>query len=185
MSSKPSAIDIPIAFHEAGHAVAAFVLGIGYLFEAVIVVAGEDGRGPRAELSGDAIPCACQATQKPEDVSDDEWVILRNSPAKWNEWVERDHERFAVYYLAGEAAQRRHSPESLTAIHKTDYSHVKRLVPDDRIPRLKQAAEDLIAGNWSHVELVAVELTRCGRLTGAQVKALLAPRLSPLPPKCP
>jgi hypothetical protein len=177
--SKPSARDITIAFHEAGHAVAAFVLGIGYLLEAIGVVIDEDGRGPGVELSGDAFPSGCPATQKPEDVSDDEWEILKNSPATWNQWIERDHEKFAIYYLAGEAAQLRHSPESLKEVHKTDYSHVKRLVPDDRIPRLKEAAEDLIAGNWSHVELVAAELTRCGRVTGAQVKALLAPRLSP------
>jgi hypothetical protein len=57
--------------------------------------------------------------------------------------------------------------------HKTDDSHVQRLVPSERIPRLKEEADLLIRENWSGIELVAFELIQSGRLTGAEVIDLL------------
>jgi hypothetical protein len=174
MLSGESSIDqIVVAYHEAGHAVAAHALGLGFLLKAVRVAPDAEGRGPGVDLSGDAVWRGCPAIQKPDDVSDDEWPELKGSPEKWNDWIERDHDKFAIYYLAGEAAQRHHSPNGLIVDHKTDDSNVQRLVPSERVPRLKEEADLLITENWSNVELVASELIRSGRLTGTEVTDLL------------
>jgi hypothetical protein len=173
LSSESSVNQIAVAFHEAGHAVAAHNLGLGFLLKTVRVAPDAEGRGPGVDLSGDAVWRGCPAIQKPDDVSDEEWLVLKNSPEKWNDWIERDHDKFAIYYLAGEAAQRQHAPNGLNVDHKTDDSHVQRLVPSERVPQLKKEADLLIAENWSGVELVASELIRSGRLTGTEVTKLL------------
>jgi hypothetical protein len=174
LPSESSASEFAVAFHEAGHAVAAVVLGIGYLLKSVRAVADEEGRGPGVDLSGDAVPRGCSAAQKPDEVSDQEWELLKNSPEKWKEWIDQDHETFAIYYLAGQAAQCQYSFGQVEQAHRTDYSHVERLVPNDRVPRLKEAADVLIAENWSDVKLVASELLQRGRLTGSEVRAILS-----------
>jgi len=75
--------------------------------------------GPGADLKGHAWPRG-PARVKPPDVSDEKWAELKVDPDKWTQWVEEDRERFAIYYLAGEAAQLQHSPGSLIEPHKTD-----------------------------------------------------------------
>lgn len=172
-SSEVTAEQVAIAFHEAGHAVAAVLLGMGSLLRCARVISSEDGRGPGVDLSGDAWPRG-PATKKPEDVSDENWAEMKANPCKWNEWVAGDHDRFAVYYLAGEAAQRRHSGGSLKQFHETDHSHVKRLVPDDRVPRLEEDARVLIATHWPAVELLAAALIGHGQLGGRQVEVIVA-----------
>jgi len=170
LHSEPTAVDPVIAFHEAGHAVAAVILGLGFLLKEVRVVAN-DGRGPGTDLRGDAVPRGC--TTRPEEVSEAEWQRLQADPAAWSDWIERDHDNFAIYYLSGEAAQRRYAPDIVTPPHKTDHSNVERLVPLDRVPRLREEAHTLIATHWSAVECIAAALLRRHRLTGEEVKALV------------
>jgi hypothetical protein len=170
LDSETIAIDPVIAFHEAGHAAAAVVLGLGFLLKEVRVVA-HDGRGPGTDLCGDAVPRGC--TTKPEEVSEAEWQRLQADPAAWNDWIERDHDKFAIYYLAGEAAQHRYAPDVMTPPHKTDHSNVERLVPSDRVPRLREEAHTLIATHRSAVERIASALLRRHRLTGEEVKTLI------------
>lgn len=170
LHSEPSAIDPVVAFHEAGHAAAAVALGLGFLLKEVRV-AEHDGRGPGTDLCGDAVPRGCAT--KPEEVSEAEWQRLHADPIAWNDWIERDHDKFAIYYLAGEAAQRRYAPDVKTPPHKTANSNVERLVPPDRVPRLREEADTLIAKHWSVVAHIASELLRRHRLTGEEVKALV------------
>jgi hypothetical protein len=51
LPSERTVADAAIAFHEAGHAVAAVVLGIGYLLKAARVVADEDTAKPHSAIT--------------------------------------------------------------------------------------------------------------------------------------
>ena len=130
-------------------------------------------------MTGEGLGRICAAmpssgnTTKPEEVSEAEWQRLQADPAAWNDWIERDHDKFAIYYLAGEAAQHRYAPDIVTTPHKTDHSNVERLVPSDRVPRLREEAYALIATHESAVERIASALLRRHRLTGDEVKALI------------
>lgn len=54
-------------------------------------------------------------------------VRIERRPGQVEQWVEEDRNKFAIYYLAGEAAQRQHSQGTITTQHKTDYSWVNEL----------------------------------------------------------
>ena len=153
--------DMPIAFHEAGHVVAAWSRRVK-IHKATIVSSPEflgqvRHANPLHKLHPDY------------DVS-----------ARVRERAEAD----IVVALAGPEAQRRHSPRSWRSHHGTsDFKHAvdlaTRLNSSDEAVNaylgwLAIVTRDEIALLWPQVETVAHALMRERTLSAAEVKALLA-----------
>ena len=153
--------DLPTAFHEAGHVVAAWSRGLKIHNASIVPTPGFQGLVRYASpLCG----------QRPDyDTSDR---------------VRRRAESEIVVWLAGPEAQRTHSPRSWRAHHgASDFSKAidlaSRFNGSDEAMRayldwLAIVTRDEIAVLWPHVEKVAHALVARRTLTAAEVEVLLA-----------
>lgn len=159
-----------IAHHEAGHAVAGLVLGVP--FAAVRIVPGEDGKisvplktspwtGPRP-------------ASNPGEFADEEWAGLSRSDEGWEAWKKRDNDSYAIFCLAGKAAQLEYAGEASEEDAKADYSFIAHRLSDcqRRIGELEQAARALVREYWPAVQAIAAELLDRSVLSAAEAEEI-------------
>ncbi len=162
MSRRIATPNPATAYHEAGHAVAAWLFGYGCVIKRVSAVAEEDflgvleGGSPLADM-------------------DPEWDSAPEVVAA----LEND----AVILNSGPVAQRRFKPRSWREYHGSkDRSDAVSLVgklggsiehEEALHARLYQRAEALISAHWAEVEAVAAALIECGELSGNELIDLL------------
>ena len=172
MNSQTNSLSPPvIAHHEAGHAVAGMVLGVE--FTAVRIVPGEDGEigvplktnpwlGPRPAFNP-----SCEFT-------DEEWAELSESDDKWEAWKKRDNDNYAIFCLAGKAAQLEYAGAANDEDAKADYSFIAHRLPQCqlRIGVLEESARELVRSHWPAVQAIAAELLKCSELTPAEVEEI-------------
>ena len=157
-----------IAYHEAGHAVAAYVHHVAIHRAAIIPSADFAGHVSHANpLRGRPI----DAMTTPRD--------------------RRHMERLVIVALAGDAAQRRHAPRSVRSWHADqDRRNAADLVSYFVGSEAQQAAylaylwavtDDLVDLHWPAVEAVAAELLERRDLSGKRVRGIIATALWPRP----
>lgn len=150
------------AFHEAGHAVIAWRFRLKVRSATIVPTIGTSGEVASAS--------PLRGIHLDHDGSD------------------RAHQRAEtaiIVYLAGPAAQRRHSPHSWRSYHgRIDHSAAADLalrlngsveVTNAHLKYLVIVARDMVAASWAHIERVADALVERGTLTGDEVAALGRP----------
>ena len=158
---KPKTLEAT-AYHEAGHAVAAYHLRVGIGRSGVSILPNEDWHGFVHVLKGFSGEPDIELTAK----------------------MRLGAEKRAIVLFAGEAAQRRFRPTSVRSYHaETDRTHAVDLmsyfVASDReldayLKWLQIRAEDFVESpvNWKMIEAVAKALMDRKRLTGGEVKGI-------------
>ena len=102
MSTPASAMSADaMAHHEAGHAVTALVLGIPFI--EVRIVLGENGK---IGVDFKVIPWTFPRPEtKLAGFTDEEWKEVSRDDSKWEAWQKEDNDDYAIFMLAGKAAQ--------------------------------------------------------------------------------
>jgi hypothetical protein len=173
MSTQTASMDPDVmAHHEAGHAVAGIVLGIGLIY--IRIVMGEDGKiGVKPKTNPWTAP---RPSSKPQgEFTDEEWAELSQSDEKWDDWVCKDNDRYAVYYLAGKAAQIEYAGTAKDEDAKFDYSFIEYRLPNcyARLGELEVAAREFVKSHWHAVQAVAAQLLERSELTPGEVEELI------------
>ena len=107
-----------IAHHESGHAVAGLVLGVA--FTEVRILPCEDGKiGVPLKTNPWRAP---RPPSNPGEFTDEEWAELSRSDEKWEAWKMRDQEKYAIFCLAGKAAQLEYAGVARDEDAMADYS---------------------------------------------------------------
>jgi hypothetical protein len=170
------------SFHEAGHCVAAVVLGIP--IKSIRMVPDESGKAawwsPRTSMMG-VTPQAGpwlgpRPDSKPGEISEAEWLVLVASKEEWEKWKRNDHERYAKFFLAGKAAQRRYSEVTLQeGDARFDYSTAEFVLSEYRTPiaEMEGATRELINTHWAAVEGVAKQLMERDELNPQEVEDIV------------
>jgi hypothetical protein len=159
-----------IAHHEAGHGVAGLVLGVP--FTEVRIVPGEDGRiGVPLKTNPWTGP---RPASNPGEFTDEEWKELSRSDEKWEAWKRRDQEKYAIFCLAGKAAQFEYAGTTRDEDAKADYSFVQHWLPnyEQRLGGLEQAARALVREHWVAVGAIGAALLERSVLTPAEVEGI-------------
>jgi hypothetical protein len=158
-----------IAHHEAGHAVAGMVLGVE--FTAVRIVRGEDGK-IGVPLKTNPWIAPRPAFKPPDEFTDEEWAKLLQSDEKWEAWKKKDNDNYAIFCLAGKAAQLEYAGVANDEDTKADYSFIAFRLPHCqlRIRELEQAARELVRSHWPAVQAIAEELLNRSELTPIEVE---------------
>lgn len=163
------------SFHEAGHCVAAAVLGIP--LRSIRMVPDESGRMGVTPTEKQALPWrGPRPDARPDEIPEPQWLVLAACTEEWEEWKRKDHERYAVFYLAGKSAQARYSPGTLQeGDAKSDYSVVEWLLSGYRVPvtEMEHAARELIDTHWAAVEGVAEQLMKRDELRPREVEDIV------------
>jgi hypothetical protein len=154
------------AYHEAGHAVVAACLGLGY--SGISIVPDNDSWG-RVTSGKTEKPSTCAAIDR-----GDRWHPSRLRAEKW-----------VTVFQAGDAAQRHYDPFSVgLSYSRSDYERcialLLRYAPDNEEPDaelhydlLQEWTESLIEQHWHVVEAVGKALLEHRELTGGQVRAVI------------
>jgi hypothetical protein len=149
-----------MAYHEAGHAVAAIEVGVEIGQEGVSIVPGEGFSG----LTHLLLKISSRPDFKPADED------------------RLGAEKLAIASLAGHAAQRKYRPSSVRSDHgQSDRKNVvdlmSRFAPRDRgrdvyLKWLRIRAEELVANDatWTKIEAVAKALVERDRLSAEEAK---------------
>jgi hypothetical protein len=159
-----------IAHHEAGHAVAGLVLGVP--FTEVRIVPGEDGKiGVPLKTNPWTGP---RPASNPGEFADEEWAELSRSDEGWEAWKKRDNDGYAIFCLAGKAAQLEYAGEASEEDAKADYSFIAHRISDWqwRIGELEQAAPALVREYWPAVQAIAAELRDRSVLSAAEAEEI-------------
>lgn len=160
-----------LAHHEAGHAVAGVVLGIGLIY--IRIVKGEDGLiGVKPKTN--PFPQARPPFNPPGEFTADEWAELQDDE-KWREWQRKDNEKYTVYYLAGKAAQRKYAGTAEDDDAKADYSFVQHRMPlcYARLSEMEEAAREFVETYWTAIEAVASALLERSELSPTEVEDII------------
>ena len=169
MQTNSASRDV-IAHHEAGHAVAGLVLGVP--FTEVRIVPGKDGRiGVPLKTNPWIGP---RPASNPGEFTDEEWAELSRSDAEWEAWKKRDNDSYAIFCLAGKAAQLEYEGEASEEDAKADYSFIAHRLSDcqRRIGELEQAARALVKEYWPAVQAIAAELLDRSVLSAAEAEKI-------------
>ena len=160
---------------------AAVVLGIP--ITSIRMVPDESGStvwwSRRRSIIGITTPwpwCGPRPDSKPDDISEAEWLVLVASKEEWENWKRKDHEKYAMFLLAGKAAQRHYSEDTLQeGDANSDYSMAERLLSDYRtsITEMEDATRELIDTHWAAVEEVAKQLMKRDELNPQEVEAII------------
>jgi hypothetical protein len=156
------------AYHEAGHAVVAWKLGIA--FKKVTIVREGDAAG-HVKYRAKAVPFRIRAAL--------EFGTLTDRQQAWAQWWA---ERHAVHCLAGMVAQRKFSPRSVRNYHdegdrESALTGLERLVPEEDLLLywriMRNRARRLIDRYWEAVEALAQELLKRMTLTGDEAVKII------------
>jgi hypothetical protein len=111
----------------------------------------------------------------PGEFTDEEWAKLSESDEEWEAWKKRDNDSYAVFCLAGKAAQLEYAGAAREEDAKADYSFIAHRLPDcwRRLGKLEQAARALVKEYWPAVEAVAAALVDRSVLAAAEVEAIV------------
>ena len=160
-----------LAHHEAGHAVAANVFGIPFL--AARIIPDEFGKtGVPFKWVPWTFP---RPAQKLDGLTDVEWAELVSDDAKWEAWQKKENDEFAIFMLAGKAAQIEYAGSATPEDAKFDYSFVEHRLPHcyARLEELEQAATEFVRKHWPAIQAVAAELVQRSELTPDETKAII------------
>jgi hypothetical protein len=160
-----------IAHHEAGHALAGVVLGVGFLVARI--TPGEDGRIGVPFESGPWV--GPRPVSNPGEFTEEQWSFLSQDDARWEQWKKGDNEHYAIFCLAGKAAQLEFAGMARDEDAKADYSFVEYRLPNcyQRLRELEQAARDLVQEHWAAVQAVAAELMNRSALFPYEVERIV------------
>jgi len=160
-----------IAHHEAGHAVAGIVLGVPFI--EVRIVPSEDGK-IGVPLKTNPWVAPRPPFNPPGEFTDEEWAELSQDDAKWEAWQKKDNDNYAVFMLAGKAAQIEYAGTARDEDAKFDYSFIQHVLPDcyARLAELEAEATQLVKGYWLAVLAVAAELLNRSKLTADEVREI-------------
>jgi len=89
-------------------------------------------------------------------------------------WKKRDNDNYAIFYLAGKAAQLEFGGVVNDEDAKADYSFIEYRLPlcQQRIDALEQSARELVRNHWSAVQAIAEELLKRSELTPADCQEI-------------
>ena len=152
------------AYHEAGHAVAAIVLCSGRITTVSI------RPNKTFETRGHVLLNHVRLVEAQN---------INTPQEEWSEMVLRNTEMHVMIFLAGEAAQRLHSPRSVRLWHSlSDWEKamemLRLVIPEAdihaRSTALMQATKELLQKNWAAVQAVAALLIEREELPGDEVE---------------
>lgn len=159
-----------MAHHEAGHAVAALVLGIPFI--EVRIVPGENGK---IGVDFKVMPWTSPRPEKKlVGFTDEEWKEVSRDDSKWEAWQTKDNDDYAIFMLAGKAAQIEYAGTARDEDARFDYSFIEHVLPRcyERLRDLEPQAAQLMKDYWAAVLAVAAELLKRSKLTAAEVEAI-------------
>jgi hypothetical protein len=160
-----------VAYHEAGHAVAAVLTGVGFCTsDPAISIVPDPTRGTKDCYSQGRTSLAFTPVftliEKLPIVPDEQFLAIKHSEA----------ERFATILLAGEAAQRIHSPRNIRKVHfKGDHEAALHYLsvfadPTAEFERMRNQAKALMIDHWHIVGALAVRVLLSREMSGAEVE---------------
>ena len=154
---------------------AAAVLGIP--LKSIRMVPDDSGKMGVTPTESQALPWrGPRPDTRPDEIPEPEWLVLAACNEEWEAWKRKDHERYAVFYLAGKSAQVRYSPDTVQqGDAKFDYSIVEWFLSGYQIPivEVETAAQELIDGHWASVEAVAEQLMKRDELSPLEVEDIV------------
>lgn len=159
------------AHHEAGHAVAATVLGIPFI--EVRIVPGENGK---IGVDFKVMPWTSPRPEtKLAGFTDEEWKEVSRDDSKWEAWQKKDNDDYAIFMLAGKAAQIEYAGTARDEDARFDYSFVEHRLPHcyERLRGLESRAAQFVKEHWNAVLAVANELLKHLKLTEAEVRTIV------------
>lgn len=110
----------------------------------------------------------------PGEFADEEWAGLSRSDEGWEARKKRDNDSYAIFCLAGKAAQLEYAGEASEEDAKADYSFIAHRLSDcqRRIGELEQAARALVREYWPAVQAIAVDLLDRSVLSAAEAEEI-------------
>jgi len=110
----------------------------------------------------------------PGEFTNEEWTELSQSDEKWEAWKKRDNDNYAIFYLAGKAAQLEFAGVVNDEDAKADYSFIEYRLPhcQQRIGALEQSARELVRNHWPAVQAIAAELLNRAELNPSEVEEI-------------
>jgi hypothetical protein len=170
MDGLPMTADV-MAHHEAGHVVAATVFRIPYL----VVRLTPDEKG-KIGVDFTRIPWTFpRPIQKLSDLRDEEWLELAQDDAKWEAWQKQENDNFAIFMLAGKAAQIEYAGSARPEDARFDYSFVKHRLPNcfARIEELEMKTTAFVKQHWPGILAIASDLLKRSTLSPNEVEQLI------------
>jgi hypothetical protein len=169
-TTSPMSADV-MAHHEAGHAVAATVLGIPFI--EVRTVPDENGK---IGVDFKVIPWTFPRPEtKLAGFTDEEWEEVSRDDSKWEAWQKKDNDDYTIFMLAGKAAQIEYAGTATDEDARADYSFIAHWLPRcyERLREFESRAAQFVKAHWAAVLAVASELRRRSKLTAAEVKEIV------------
>jgi hypothetical protein len=116
----------------------------GIPFIEVRIVPGENGRiGVDFKVMPWTFP---RPEKKLAGFTDDEWKEVSQDDSKWEAWQKKDNDDYAIFMLAGRAAQIEYAGTARDEDSRSDYSFIEHVLPHcfQRLRELEPRAVQLL-----------------------------------------